>query len=125
MSGSMFDPPQQPIAMQAATQDERTWGMLAHLSALVAGLIGLSFLGPLVVWMIKKEESVFVGDQAKEALNFQLAVLIAALVCAATCIGLILLPVIGIGALIYTIIAGIEANKGIYYRYPYSIRLIK
>jgi uncharacterized Tic20 family protein len=74
---------------------------------------------------MKKEESPFVEDQAKEALNFQLAVMIAALICTATCIGIILLPVVGIGALVYCILAALEANKGVYYRYPYTLRLIQ
>src|SRR4051812_16544366 len=113
-----------PPAGKPLTSDERTWGMLAHLSCFIGGIVGLPFMGPLVVWMMKKEESVFVADQAKEALNFQLAVLIAILICAATCVGLLVLPVIGIGSLIYSIIAAMEANKGVYYRYPYTIRMI-
>lgn len=118
----MGPPPEKP--QYVPTADERTWGLLAHLSGLLAGLIGLSFLGPLVVWMIKKDESPFVGDQAKEALNFQLAVMIVVLICAITCVGLFLLPIVGVGALIYSIIAAMEANKGVYYRYPYTIRII-
>jgi uncharacterized Tic20 family protein len=75
--------------------------------------------------MIYKEKSEFVSDQAKESLNFQLTVLIAILICAATCVGLIVLPVVAIGALVYQIIAAMEANKGVQYRYPYTIRMIK
>ena len=101
------------------TTEDRTWALLAHLSAILFG-----FLGPLVIWLIYKDKSPFVGDQAKEALNFQLAAMIAALVCAATCIGVLLVPVIGVGALVYSIIGGVEANKGVYYRYPYTIRMI-
>jgi uncharacterized Tic20 family protein len=110
------------------TEDERTWGLIAHLSGLIAGLIGLSFLGPLVVWLIKKEESPFVADQAKEALNFQIAVFIAILISALSaliCIGFILVPLVAIGSIVYAIIAAMEANKGVYYRYPYTLRLIK
>jgi uncharacterized protein len=103
----------------APTQEDRTWALLAHLSPILVG-----FIGPLVIWLIYKDKSPFVNDQAKEALNFQLAVMIAAFVCTATCIGAILLPVVVIGALVYSIIAGMEANKGIYYRYPYTIRMI-
>lgn len=106
------------------TEDERMWGMLAHLSGLIAGIVGLPFLGPLIVWLMKKDESPFVGDQAKEALNFQIAVLIAILICMVTCVGIILLPVVGIGSLIFSILAAVEANKGVMYRYPYTIRLI-
>ena len=83
-----------------------------------------AFLGPLIVWLIYKDKSPFVGDQAKEALNFSLALMIAILVCFATCIGVIVVPVIGIGALVYQIIAAMESNKGVWYRYPYTIRMI-
>ena|SRR5260221_13559316 len=106
------------------TQDDKTWGMLAHLSALLAGMVALPFVGPLVVWLMYKDKSPFVGDQAKEALNFNLAVLIAALVCVVTVVGICLLPIVGIGALIFQVIAGIEASKGVWYRYPYTIRMI-
>ena len=78
-----------------------------------------------MVWLVKKDQSPFVDDQAKEALNFQIAVLIAVAICGITCVGVVLIPVVGVAALIYSILAAIEANKGVYYRYPYSIRLIQ
>ncbi|MEO1969958.1 MAG: DUF4870 domain-containing protein [Pirellulaceae bacterium] len=103
--------------VDAISSDERTWAMLAHLSILVLGVIG-----PLVIWLVKKEESKFVADQAMEALNFHIAVLIATVVLACTVVGPV---VVAIGAVVYGIIAGLEANKGVYYRYPYTLRLIK
>ncbi len=111
------------------TANDRQWGLLAHLSGLIASFLGgLSFLGPLVVWLIKKDQSPFVADQAKEALNFQIAVTIAMVIvlaiAAATCVGFLLVPVVWIGGLVFSIIAAMEANKGIYYRYPYSLRLV-
>lgn len=108
------------------SQDDRTWGMLAHLSSLLAYVVGgLSFVGPLIVWLVKKDQSAFVADQAKEALNFQISVLIVSLICAVTFIGLILIPVIVVANIVFSIMAGMEANKGVNYRYPYSIRLIQ
>lgn len=126
-SGPPIDPPpEKPPYLPNA--DERTWGMLAHLSGLIAmALGGLSFLGPLIVWLIKKDQSPFVADQAKEALNFQIAVFIAGLVAglsAFVCVGFILLPIVIVGAIVYAVLAAIEANKGVYYRYQYTIRLI-
>jgi len=111
------------------TANDRQWGLLAHLSGLIASFLGgLSFLGPLVVWLIKKDQSPFVADQAKEALNFQIAVTIAMVIVlaigAATCVGFLLVPVVWIGGLVFSIIAAMEANKGVYYRYPYSLRLV-
>jgi len=107
------------------TEDERTWGLIAHLSFLGGSIVGLPPVGPLVVWMLKRDESAFVGDQAKEALNFQLAVLIVSFLTAATCILIPVTFVVAIGGLVYAIIAAMEANKGVLYRYPYTIRLIK
>ena len=69
----------------------------------------------------------FVDDQGKEALNFQITVSIAVIVCAvliAVLIGLLLLPIVGIAALVLTIIAGLKANNGETYRYPMTLRLI-
>jgi uncharacterized Tic20 family protein len=119
-----------PTSGDTPTADDRQWALVAHLSGLVASALGgFAFLGPLVVWLIKKDQSAFVADQAKEALNFQIAVTIALLVSVgiaiATCVGAILLPIVGIGSLVFSIIAAVEANKGVYYRYPYTIRLIK
>jgi len=111
------------------TPEERSWGLLAHISGLIASWLGgMAFLGPLIVWILKKDQSPFVADQAKEALNFQIAVTIALWVSIALiwvfCIGLIPLAIVGIGSIVFSIIAAIEANKGVYYRYPYTLRLI-
>jgi uncharacterized Tic20 family protein len=125
-----FTPPLPELKpVMEPTADERQWALLAHLSGLIASLLGgMSFLGPLIIWLIKKDQSAFVADQAKEALNFQIAVTIALVVSfaigAATCIGFLLIPVVGIGSLVFAIIAAMEANKGVVYRYPYTIRLV-
>jgi uncharacterized Tic20 family protein len=132
MSTNPYEPPPEakvpPTSFGEPTPDERTWGMLAHISGLIAMLLGgFTFLGPLIVWLIKKDQSAFVADQAKEALNFQIAVFIALLIAtlsAFICVGFILIPVVIIAAIVYSIIGGMEANKGVAYRYPYTIRLI-
>lgn len=111
--------------------------MLCHLSAL-AGLLGIPFanvLGPLIIWQIKKNEIPSVEIHGKAAVNFQLTVLIAALVTVAAafaltfiCIGFVLYFValgIGICGMIFAIIAGVKANEGQEYKYPYSLDLIK
>jgi len=112
------------------TKDDKLFGMLCHLTALAGLLTGGigAIIGPLVVWMIKKNEMPFVDDQGKEALNFNITVFIAAFVAfllIAIAIGAILLPAVGIYWLIYTIIASMKANEGVYYRYPIAIRFIK
>ncbi len=99
------------------SKDDRLWALLAH----IAPLVGLTIVAALVIWLVKKDDSPFVEDQAKEALNFQLAVLIAMLVTSCT----VIVPVIVfVGLVVYSVLAAIEANKGNYYRYPYTFRLI-
>jgi uncharacterized Tic20 family protein len=103
------------------------WAMIAHLSALIGFVIPFgNLIGPLVIWQMKKDMP-FVVDQGKEALNFQITVIIAVFVCillSFIVIGMLLLPVVGIGALVLTVIAGIKANNGEAYRYPFALRLI-
>ncbi|MBJ6977989.1 DUF4870 domain-containing protein [Luteimonas sp. MC1782] len=115
--------------------------MFAHLSALLGGLLTTAwggsigcFIGPLVIWLLKKDTMPFVGDQAKEALNFNITVAIIFLVLFLMTIftlgiGIIitgpLFVVVGLSWLVFTIIAAIKANDGIAYRYPLTLRLIK
>jgi uncharacterized Tic20 family protein len=113
---------------QLSPADERTWGMLAHLSALLAAFVALAFLGPLLVMLIQGPKSDFVRRQSVEALNFQITTYIAAIISAiliVLLIGLILLPIVGIAWLVLTIMAGLAANRGEDYRYPFNIRLVK
>ena len=106
------------------TKDDKTMAMLCHLLGIFTG-----FLGPLIIWLIKKDTSPFVDDQGKEALNFQLVCMIAALVCIPlvplACIGLILGLAVQVVRIIFSIIGTIEANKGVPYRYPLTWRMIK
>lgn len=108
-----------PTGPSGTTDDDRLWAMLAHL----AGFI-FAIFGPLIIWMVKKDQSEFVVDQAKEALNFQLTVMIVQLILAATFVGICLMPFILIGQIIYSVLGGLEANKGVRYRYPYTFRMI-
>ncbi len=121
--------------------DERQWAMFAHLSALLGGLVTSGwagsigfFIGPLVIWLMKKDTMPFVDDQAKEALNFAITVSIACLVLLVLTLvtlgigALLTVPlfaVIGIGALVLVIIAAMKAKEGIAYRYPFALRLVK
>jgi len=111
--------------MSEVSQDDKTMGMIAHLSGIVTG-----FIGPLVIWLINKDKSdkTWVINEAKEALNFQITILIAMFVCAALTlilIGLFLIPIVAIAALVLAIMAGLKANSGESYRYPFTLRLIK
>jgi uncharacterized Tic20 family protein len=129
MSRPVSDSPQTPSTV-APTAEERTWGMLAHLSAFaglilpVAGII----IGPLVIWLARRERSAFVATQAKEALNFNISVLLGLLLCgllALVFVGLLLALALLICWIVMTIIAGIRAGEGLDYRYPVSLRLLK
>ena len=103
----------------AIDNDARLWGMLCHLSALSVYFTGVGlWLGPLACWLVKRNESAFVDDQGKESLNFQISMLIYKLV------GACLIPCFGIGFLIVIALL-IEANHGVYYRYPMTIRFLK
>ena len=113
----------------APNKDERLWGMLCHLLSFSGYLIPFgSVLGPLIIWMIKKDEMPFVNDQGKESLNFQLTMLIAVIVSVILCfvlIGFLMLGVVLIFQIVVVIMASIKANEGVKYRYPYTIRFLK
>jgi uncharacterized Tic20 family protein len=115
--------------MDEQDSDARTWGMLAHLSAFAGLLVPLAgnIASPLIVWLIKQDQP-FVSQEAKEALNFNISVTLATLVCVALVWVLIGIP-LGFALFIYwivmTVLAGIKASEGIAYRYPFSLRLVK
>ncbi len=127
-------PPTPPVQPPADGQ-ARMWNMLCHLSALSGYFIPFgNILGPLLIWQIKKNEFPSVEQHGKAALNFQLTVIIAAVVTGAVgvvlsffCIGF--LGIIGAGliflsGIIFSIIAGLKANEGKDYKYPFSLKLI-
>ena len=125
-----------PAVPKAPTSDAdaRQWAMFSHLSALLALVIGLPFVGPLLIYMIKKDDHPFIADQARESLNFNLSFFIYAIVLGITTfvlslilIGLLLIPVffgLVIAWLILAIVAAMKANNGEAYRYPLTLRLI-
>ena len=105
------------------SKDDKMMGMLAHLLSIFLG-----FLGPLIIWLIKKDSSPFVDDQGKESLNFQLVMLIAWVIGGATaCFGIGLILIFGawLCTIIFGILGALEANKGNAYRYPFNIRFVK
>jgi uncharacterized Tic20 family protein len=116
--------------MNAESQEEANWGMAAHLAAFAAFTLipGANALGPLAVWLAKKDAMPFVADQGKEALNFNITVLVALVVgwiLTFVKIGYLLLAVVAVSWLVLTILACIESHKGVAYRYPFTLRLVK
>lgn len=107
-----------------------TWGMLCHLTALSA-YVGIPFghiVGPLVIWLIKKDELPFVDDQGKESLNFEISMSIYALIAGLLClilIGFVLLFALIIAHVVFVILATVKASNGERYRYPLTIKFIK
>ena len=123
-----------PPGQVEANPEARQWGMFAHLAALAGFIIPLGHvIGPLVVWLTKKDQMPFVNDQGKESLNFQItvsiaiigAILIGVVTICIGGIGFFLVPAIGIAGAVFAAIGAMEANKGVAYRYPVALRLIK
>ena len=130
-----------PTPPALASAQERQWAMFAHLSVLLGGIVTSGwagsigfFIGPLVIWLLKRDTMPFVADQAKEALNFAITVSLACLALLILTLltlgigALLTIPlfaIIGITALVLVVIAAIKANEGVAYRYPFALRLVK
>ena len=102
------------------TSDERMMAILSHVLCFVCG-----FLAPLIIYLIKKDESSYVAAHAKESLNFQITVFLIIIILFISIIGILFVWVIGILATVLIIVATIKASENKLYRYPFSIRLIK
>jgi uncharacterized Tic20 family protein len=101
------------------SKEERQMGMFCHLGGIIGG-----FILPLIIWLTKKEESEFIDDQGKEALNFQITILIANLGLGLITCGLAIFVMVPLG-IVFSIMGATAANRGEYYRYPMNIRMIK
>jgi uncharacterized protein len=105
----------------------RNWAVAAHLSAVIGAWVALAFIGPLAVWLIKRDDHPFIAKHATEALNFNLSLLIylaVAFLLSLLLIGIPLLIGIAIAWLVLTIVAAIKASNGEDYRYPFTIRFV-
>lgn len=107
----------------------RRWAAATHIAAVAGYIIPFgNIIGPLLVWQLKKVDGQLIDDQGKESVNFQITVTLAMLVSALLTlilIGFLLIFIVGLGALIFIVIAAIKANDGEAYRYPLTLRLIK
>lgn len=126
--GTLLDQSGKPLVEY--DKDARTLGMACHLSALI-GLLGVPFLniiGPLAVWLWRRDKYAFVDDQGRESLNFQISMTLYGIVAGILTlifIGWVLLGILWIANLALVIIAASKANKGEAYRYPFNLRLIQ
>jgi hypothetical protein len=117
-------PPDAGQTDETGGSDDRNLAMLTHLSGILFG-----FVVPLIVWLINKDNAAkaYLNDQSKEALNFQITILIAVVVSfilTFVLIGALLLPLVGLANLILCIIAAVKTSNGEKYRYPFALRLI-
>jgi hypothetical protein len=110
------------IEITVPSSDDKNIATVTHLGGTV-----FSFIPSLIVWILKKDDSVYIGDQAKEALNFQFTMLIAqfiAGVLVVILVGFLLMGIIWLVNIVFCIIAAISTSKGETYRYPFALRLI-
>lgn len=111
------------------SKEEKTLGVVCVLLQFLGFVFPFgSLIGPLVLWLVKKDSSRFLDEIGKETVNFQITLLIAVAIGIVLCfvlIGFLLLFAVGVYALVTIIIAAIKANDGVVYRYPVNIRFIK
>jgi uncharacterized Tic20 family protein len=112
--------------LSTPTSDQRTLAILSHILAIVPGI---GILGPLVIYLIKRDgPGGFVTENARESLNFQITVYIGFLIGAiltAVFIGFLLMAALGLADLILVVLASVRVSENKIYRYPFNLRLIK
>ncbi len=130
---TVFEPPPlsagPPPVVPSLSEDERTMGMLCHLLGILTG-----FIGPLVLWLVKKDQSPFIDHHGREALNFQITLFLVMIALASVTfvlmlvvVGFLLIPVlfaIPIIGLVLEILAAVAAQRGEWHRYPFCLRLV-
>jgi uncharacterized Tic20 family protein len=126
--------PHHDQSLSTPTSEERTWAILGHLAALIAAVVSagwLSFVGPLIIWVLYKDRSPFVRQAAASSFNFNLAVWAAIVVGWILFFTIILIPlaiivwaVALVAALVFHVRAAMAANRGQLYRYPWAITVL-
>src|SRR5437764_11886920 len=119
-----------PRTTSITASDVRMWSILCHASALLGVFLHSPgyLLGPLIVWLAKRDDSPEIDAHGKESLNFQISMLIYNAIAAVFClvlIGFLVLPILWVLNAIFVIVASIQASDGKLYRYPISIRFIE
>jgi uncharacterized protein len=125
----MDQQPTSSSAVSGSSSSVRTWCILAHATALVGFLVPVAghLVGPLIVWLAKRQDSPEIDAHGKESINFQISMLIwnaIALILCLVLIGIPILILLHILNIIFVIVASIQASEGKLYRYPLAIRLI-
>jgi uncharacterized Tic20 family protein len=118
-----YETPGALAGIAPANKDEQNMGLLMFILGIFTG-----FLGPLILWLVKKDQSRYINEQGKELLNWQITVFIAFVACIIlmfVIIGFFLVPIVAIANLVFMIIACVTASKGQFYRFPFALRLLK
>jgi hypothetical protein len=111
----------------ALSSNDRLWSVFCHLSYFF-GFALISFLFPLVVYLVMRGESPYLTHHAREALNFHLSVLLYCALCVPLCfivVGFPLLVAIAVTGIVCAIVAAVKASDGVFYRYPITIRFVR
>jgi len=122
------EPVEGGVGESEVSSDERTWGSVVHASALVGLFVPFgNVLAPLVVWLIKREESEFVDANGKEALNFQITwtvLLVLALLSVLVGVGVLVAPIVALAWVVLVVLATVRASENEVYDYPLTVDLV-
>ena len=120
--------------LEAPDKDAKMWAMICHLAAFafITCIPFANLIGPVIIWLIKRQDHPFIDDQGKESVNFQLSVSIVGVALAILgfipVVGLITIPVsllLVVAVIVLVIMGAVAANRGELYRYPVNLRLLK
>lgn len=122
-----YRPGSSPDLPPGPTPEERNWALAAHVGTLVAAWFAMGFLCPLVVLLVKGNDSPFVRRHAVESLNFQISLLIylvVSVILIFALVGILMLVALGVFALVVIVLATVAASNGQEYRYPMTLRFV-
>ena len=130
METSLPTPPVGVTAPTVSSTNVRTWNILCHASALLGVFLHFPghLLGPLIVWLAKRDDSPEIDAHGKESVNFQISMLIyngIAVVFCLVLVGFAFLAVLWVLNAVFVIVASIQASDGKFYRYPMTIRFVQ
>jgi len=116
--------PSTRLKHEGVTNEERNYSVFMHLSPFLGVVFQPLFIAPLVLWLVRKDHSVFNDDHGREVLNFMISVLMLTIILAITVIGILLIPVVWIVGIVNMVRGAIAAGNGEYFRYPMTWRFI-
>ena len=128
INNEMMNDNKETLPLLSTDPNERMWAMFCHLGTLATWFPFANVIIPMTIWLVKKETSPLVNDQGKEALNFQITILVGYAICVPLCFVLMGIPAIFalfLYHVVFSIVAAIKSNEGLAYRYPYTFRLIE